>query len=145
MKNIRKFETTAAMDAAILEDVSINYNVETNGMMTYPLVSNDTPKNITYYISFGGDDIIELTATEGDTFETQADKYNELNIFPVYIGIQEDNTFHGGYEDEREGYFPYAWVEFTLLNDENDSNNRVKSYDAIQENHTYYYYEWISN
>ena len=64
MKNIRKFETTDAMNSAVLEDVSINYNMETNGVMTYPLVKNDTPKNITYYISFGGDKIIELTATE---------------------------------------------------------------------------------
>ena len=37
MKNIRKFETTAAMAAATLEDVSINYNVETNGVLTLPL------------------------------------------------------------------------------------------------------------
>ena len=39
MKNIRKFETTAAMDAAKLEEVSINYNVETNGVLTLPLGS----------------------------------------------------------------------------------------------------------
>ena len=37
MKNIMKFETTAAMDAATLEDVSINYNVETNGLLSMPL------------------------------------------------------------------------------------------------------------
>ena len=34
MKNIRKFNTTAAMDAATLEDVSVNYNVETGGVVT---------------------------------------------------------------------------------------------------------------
>ena len=43
MKNIRKFETTAAMDAATLEDVSINYNVETNGVLTLPLGGGGTP------------------------------------------------------------------------------------------------------
>ena len=37
MKNIRKFETTAAMDAATLEDVSVNYNAETNDVLTLPL------------------------------------------------------------------------------------------------------------
>lgn len=34
MKNIRKFETTAEMESAVLEDVSINYNVETGGVIT---------------------------------------------------------------------------------------------------------------
>ena len=33
MKNIRKFDTTAEMESAVLEDVSINYNVETGGMV----------------------------------------------------------------------------------------------------------------
>ena len=34
MKNIRKFNTTAEMESAVLEDVSINYNVETGGVVT---------------------------------------------------------------------------------------------------------------
>ena len=33
MKNIRKFNTTAEMESAVLEDVSINYNVETDGVV----------------------------------------------------------------------------------------------------------------
>ena len=33
MKNIRKFETTAEMENAVLENVSINYNVETGGVV----------------------------------------------------------------------------------------------------------------
>lgn len=33
MKYIRKFETTAEMDSAVLEDVSINYNVEIGGIV----------------------------------------------------------------------------------------------------------------
>ena len=40
MKNIRKFETTAEMDSAVLEDVSINYNVETGSVLSMPLKSN---------------------------------------------------------------------------------------------------------
>lgn len=33
MKNIRKFETTAEMESAVLENVSINYNMETGGIV----------------------------------------------------------------------------------------------------------------
>lgn len=40
MKNIRKFETTAEMNNAVLENVSINYNVETNGVLSMPLKPN---------------------------------------------------------------------------------------------------------
>ena len=38
MKNIRKFETTVEMESAVLEEVSINYNVETDGLLTFPSV-----------------------------------------------------------------------------------------------------------
>ena len=33
MKNIRRFETTAEMESAVLEDVSVSYNVETGGVV----------------------------------------------------------------------------------------------------------------
>lgn len=40
MKNIRKFETTAEMNNAVLENVSINYNVETGSVLSMPLKPN---------------------------------------------------------------------------------------------------------
>ena len=44
MKNIRKFNTTADMESAVLENVSINYNVETDAVLSMPL----NPKTIDY-------------------------------------------------------------------------------------------------
>ena len=48
MKNIRKFETTAEMENAVLEDVSINYNVETGSVLSMPLKSSDVDYSAMY-------------------------------------------------------------------------------------------------
>lgn len=66
MKNIRKFETTAAMDAATLEDVSINYNVETGGMLSMPLKPN--VKNYMRFVAIE-DSQINLTSINPHTGE----------------------------------------------------------------------------
>lgn len=48
MKNIRKFETTAEMESAVLENVSISYNVETGGMLSMPLQSSGVDYSTMY-------------------------------------------------------------------------------------------------
>lgn len=71
MKNIRKFETTAAMDAATLEDVSINYNVETNGVLTLPLGGGNSIKNYMRFVAIEDSQInltsMNMTTGEADT------------------------------------------------------------------------------
>lgn len=68
MKNIRKFETTAAMDAATLEDVSINYNAETNGVLTLPLGGGNSIKNYMRFVAIE-DSQINLTSVKMATGE----------------------------------------------------------------------------
>ena len=68
MKNIRKFETTAAMDAATLEDVSINYNAETNGVLTLPLGGGNSRKNYMRFVAIE-DSQINLTSVNMATGE----------------------------------------------------------------------------
>lgn len=50
MKNIRKFETTSEMENAVLEETSLVYNLETNGILSLPL-GEDWVEEITFYIS----------------------------------------------------------------------------------------------
>lgn len=50
MKNIRKFETTSVMENAVLEETSLVYNLETNGILSLPL-GGDWVEEITFYIS----------------------------------------------------------------------------------------------
>ena len=64
MKNIRKFETTAAMDAATLEDVSVNYNTETNKVLTYPLGGGNSIKNYFRFVAVE-DSVIKVSNIAG--------------------------------------------------------------------------------
>ena len=77
MKNIRKFETTAAMDAATLEDVSINYNVETNGVLTLPL-GGGGGNSIKNYMRFVAVEDSQINLTTFNTGTGEADNSVDL-------------------------------------------------------------------
>ena len=105
MKNIRKFETTAAMEAATLEEVSINYNVETNGVLTLPLVANG--KNIiTFYIKvLTIQETKEYKAEEGMTWEQWCqseyntdDWGNDGDCITGFVEIWNEGSFGEGGE-----------------------------------------------
>jgi hypothetical protein len=119
MKNIRKFETTAAMDAATLEDVSINYNAETNGVLTLPLggVANSI-KNYMRFVAIE-DSQINLTSVNFNTGEadTSVDlKHSkdgltwtqyDFNPIPLAAGetlyLKGNNENGFSYEDVKTG------------------------------------------
>ena len=100
MKNIRKFETTAAMDAATLEDVSINYNVETNGLLSMPLVANG--KNIiTFNIKVSTiQETKEYKAEEGMTWEQWCQSEYNTNDWEI-----DADSIIGFVETWNEGSF----------------------------------------
>ena len=55
MKNIRKFETTAEMDSAVLEDVSVSYVNEENKVYTTPENGDSSDNDVDYskeYLTF---------------------------------------------------------------------------------------------
>ena len=73
MKNIRKFETTVAMDAATLEDVSINYNVETGSVLSMPL-----KPNVKNYMRFVAIEDIQINLTSINPNTGEADNSVDL-------------------------------------------------------------------
>ena len=83
MKNIRKFETTAEMENAVLENVSINYNVETDGVVALnkPSVIDYSAMYTTFealedgilsFVMKSSDDDIQYSKDNGSTWTSLA-------------------------------------------------------------------------
>jgi hypothetical protein len=117
MKNIRKFETTAAMDAATLEDVSINYNVETGNVLSMPLKPNvknymrfvaveDSQINLTsrYMTTGEADTSVDLKHSKDGVTWTQYD-FNPIPLAAgetLYLKGNNENGFSGVNEETGE-------------------------------------------
>ena len=106
MKNIRKFETTADMDSAVLEDVSINYNVETDGVLSMPLKPN--VKNYMRFVAIE-DSQINLTSLNINTGETDTSldlkhskdgiTWTQYDFNPIPLAVGETLYLKGNNEN----------------------------------------------
>lgn len=85
MKNIRKFETTSEMENAVLEETSLVYNLETNGILSLPL-GEDWVEEITFYISG-----CEYKAISNMTWKEWIDTSDQNDIDAYCVSFGCDN------------------------------------------------------
>ena len=104
------------MDAATLEDVSINYNVETNGLLTLPLGGGNSIKNYMRFVAVE-DSQINLTSINPKTGEADNSvdlkhskdgiTWTQYDFNPIPLAVGETLYLKGnnenGFTDSRLG------------------------------------------